>query len=304
MAAEEINPPVEKIGDRWEATDSATGYRRNEDHVNLMNDRRQQEWEQMQSYIETDECLMVKMRRLLDDSTLKGDDQRCGKCGVCCNEHPKLTSYFSERLAEAVVVHVKRSKKTFVCKQEPPTKFAFSGSMLPGRVGFRAEEGRVLSYWTDVGWGSLVQKGKASAKFSDELVYAMADMINQWRPWTWKKNWGWVTCVPSNSESHKKLVPDFAYRLANRLRLPFRKVVVKVGENEPQKERKNNYHRCQNLDGVFKVKEQEKLFRGPVLLLDDIVRSTWTITVIAALLKQAGSGPVFPVSLALIGTED
>lgn len=47
-----------------------------------------------------------------------------------------------------------------------------------------------------------------------------------------------------------------------------------------------------------------KLPKGPVLLVDDIVRSTWTLTVIAALLRKAGSGPVFPVCIARIGTED
>ena len=64
------------------------------------------------------------------------------------------------------------------------------------------------------------------------------------------------------------------------------------------------YHRCKNLDGVFKIKEQEKLLQGPVLLVDDIVRSSWTVTNVASLLRQQGSGPVFPVALALIGTED
>jgi ATP-dependent DNA helicase RecQ len=35
-----------------------------------------------------------------------------------------------------------------------------------------------------------------------------------------------------------------------------------------------------------------------VLLIDDMVDSRWTMTVIAALLRQAGSEPVFPVALA------
>jgi len=200
-------------------------------------------------------------------------------------------------------VHVKYSKKRFTCKRELQSEFAFSSWQL--RDGLCAEEGRVLSYWMDVGWGSLVKEGKAAATFDDDLADAVADMIrNRWRPWTPKKNWGWVTCVPSNSDNHRKLVPDFTKRLADRLRLPFRRVVVKVGNNEPQKECKNNYHRCKNLDGVFKIKEQEKLLQGPVLLVDDIVRSSWTVTNVASLLRQRGSGPVFPVALALIGTED
>jgi ATP-dependent DNA helicase RecQ len=41
-----------------------------------------------------------------------------------------------------------------------------------------------------------------------------------------------------------------------------------------------------------------------VLLVDDMVDSRWTITIIAALLRQAGSGPVFPVALATTATND
>jgi len=304
MAAEETR----RSGNRWVvATASAAGYHRDEEHVEHITQRRMEEWEQMETFIDGDTCLMNGMRRILNDVNLMDHDEGCGKCGICRSDQPELTSQYSMRLANEAVEFIKNSKKTFVCKKEAPIQFTFRGRQQPNHLppGLHANEGRVLSYWTDIGWGSLVQEGKERARFSDELVDALARMIqNQWKPWTPRKNWGWVTCVPSNSDSHKKLVPDFAKRLADRLGLLFMRVVVKVGENEPQKGRKNNYHRCTNLDGIFKIKEQVKLPRGPVLLVDDIVRSTWTVTVIAGLLRQAGSGPVFPVALALIGSED
>jgi ATP-dependent DNA helicase RecQ len=37
---------------------------------------------------------------------------------------------------------------------------------------------------------------------------------------------------------------------------------------------------------------------GPVLLLDDLVDSRWTITVAGVVLRDAGSGPVHPLALA------
>jgi ATP-dependent DNA helicase RecQ len=40
--------------------------------------------------------------------------------------------------------------------------------------------------------------------------------------------------------------------------------------------------------------------REPVFLVDDMVDSRWTFTVLAALLRKAGSGPVYPVALALV----
>ena len=103
-----------------------------------------------------------------------------------------------------------------------------------------------------------------------------------------------MTCVPSRA--HPDLVPDFAKRLSRRLALPFVDAVEKVLDNEPQKLQQNPFHQCHNLDGVFAVVED--IPSGPVLLVDDVVDSCWTMTVIAALLRQAGSGPVWPLALA------
>jgi ATP-dependent DNA helicase RecQ len=37
---------------------------------------------------------------------------------------------------------------------------------------------------------------------------------------------------------------------------------------------------------------------GPVLLVDDLVDTRWTLTVAGSLLRDAGSGPVVPFALA------
>jgi ATP-dependent DNA helicase RecQ len=37
---------------------------------------------------------------------------------------------------------------------------------------------------------------------------------------------------------------------------------------------------------------------GPVLLVDAVTRSGWTLTVAAALLAEAGAGPVLPLALS------
>jgi ATP-dependent DNA helicase RecQ len=167
--------------------------------------------------------------------------------------------------------------------------YGFRGN-LPTEL--RAEEGRILSRWGDAGWGQLVADDKHANRFRDELVTAVADMVlNRWRP---HPAAAWVTCVPSRN--HPDLVPDFAARLATLLNLPFHPVVQKVRDNEPQKRQQNRFHRCRNLDGAFGV--DGEVPDGPVLLVDDIIDSAWTMTVVAALLRRAGSGAVFPVALA------
>ncbi|MDN4708121.1 hypothetical protein QYZ41_23325 [Vibrio parahaemolyticus] len=161
-----------------------------------------------------------------------------------------------------------------------------------------AEPGRILSRWGDAGWGQMVADDKHNDHFRDELVDATVEMItDRWKPDEFPT---WVCCIPSLN--HKTLVPDFAKRLADKLGLPFVDSLEKVLENEPQKWQQNRYHQCSNLDGAFKVNKLGP--EGSVLLVDDVVRSKWTFTVGAALLKQAGSGKVYPVALASTSVND
>ena len=73
-------------------------------------------------------------------------------------------------------------------------------------------------------------------------------------------------------------------------------------ETEPQKTRQNSVQQVHNLDKVFEV-DQNNLRAGPVLLVDDMVDSRWTFTVLGFKLLKAGSGPVFPLALAETSAE-
>lgn len=157
----------------------------------------------------------------------------------------------------------------------------------------------MLSRWGDVGWGAMFAEDKRAGRFRDDLVTALAEMIQErWRP---EPSPTWVTCVPSLRRP--TLVAELAQRLAAKLHLPFVAVVDKVKDSGPQKLQQNGYHQCRNLDGVFQVRK-EAVGAGPVLLLDDVVDSAWTMTIVSALLLQAGSGPVWPVALATTRSGD
>ena len=60
----------------------------------------------------------------------------------------------------------------------------------------------------------------------------------------------------------------------------------------------NRYHQCHNLDGAFEVNCAGVDVSGAVFLIDDVIDSGWTLTLASALLRQAGSGPVYPYVLA------
>ena len=168
--------------------------------------------------------------------------------------------------------------------------YPFKTRSIPTEL--QASEGRALSLYNDAGWGKLVKKGKYETnRFSDELVSACVEMIEEWKPAPTPE---WITCIPSLNHLH--LVPDFADRLATKLDLPFVACIKKTGTNRPQKEMANSFQQAKNLDGVFKVNLETSF---PCLLIDDMVDSRWTFTVASALLRQAGCLAVYPMALAL-----
>lgn len=281
------NPsPVFKEGPRWKRT--AIAYQMDHDRIQRLTQQRELEWQEVQTYIDHGGCLMEFLANALDDEK----PRPCGKCSGCLG-YPIVPADFEHDLAVTAALYLKHSELPLECKKQVAAgafvQYGFRGN-LPAEL--RAETGRILSRWGDAGWGRLVADDKHAGRFRDELVEAVAEMVRErWQP---SPPPGWVTCVPSRN--HPELVPDFARRLAARLGLRFVPAVTKVRDNEQQKFQQNRFHQCCNLDGVFSV--AEGIPNEPVLLVDDMVDSAWTMTVVAALLRQAGSGPVWPVALA------
>jgi ATP-dependent DNA helicase RecQ len=136
-------------------------------------------------------------------------------------------------------------------------------------------------------------EGKFSGEgFSEELVEAVARMIeSSLRP---DPAPTWVTAVPSRR--NPELVPEFGRRLADRLRIPYRSALEKTRETPPQKEMENSVQQARNVLGAFAA-QPEEIMDGPVLLVDDMVDSRWSLTVCGVALREAGSGPVYPIAL-------
>ena len=280
------NPaPVIKSGSQWQRT--PVPYSMDHDKIERLTGQRETEWDEVRRYVAEEGCLMEFLARALDDE----DPQPCGKCARCLGR-PIVTPTFSREIAISATRYLRQAELELQCKKQVARgalpEYGLSGN-IPEHL--RPETGRILSRWGDAGWGQLVAEDKHSGHFRDELVHTVVEMLNdRWQPTPAPE---WVTCVPSLN--HPTLVPDFAVRLADALGLPFKPVVKKVKENEPQKVQQNRFHQCRNLDGVFGI--EGSVPKGPVLLVDDVVDSGWTLTIAAALLLNAGSGPVWPCAL-------
>lgn len=229
------------------------------------------------------------------------DDEMAAPCGRCaaCLGHAVLPTAIQPASLIAAQRFVKHSEMPLELKKqwdinalaEYQEQFGWSKQNIP--LPLRGEDGRILSRWGEPVWGELVASGKANGRFSDELVAASVDLIRN--RWTRRDSIAWVSCIPSTR--HPNLVPDFAQRLALALGVPFKPVIQKVRDTEPQKNMDNRFHQCHNLDGAFTVQSEPET-QGPVLLVDDVVDSAWTLTLASALLLQAGTSVVFPFALA------
>ena len=281
------NPaPIVRDSSLWRRT--AVPYRMDHERIDHLTRQRQTEWQEMQRYLDTDGCLMAFLAAALDDPM----PRQCGQCAGCLGR-PVVDMSFERLQTVAATRFLQQSEMRLVCPVQVPRhglpNYGFSGNLLRE---LRAETGRILSRWGDAGWGQVAADGKSRGRFADQLVLAAAEMVQErWRP---DPSPEWVSCVPSRA--HPDLVPDFAAGFAGALRVPFLPVVIKIRDNEPQKVQQNRFHQCRNLDGAFVI--AGGVLDGPVLLVDDVFDSGWTLAVIAALLRQAGCGPVWPLALA------
>jgi ATP-dependent DNA helicase RecQ len=278
--------PVTKQSSKWFAT--AAEYHPDTEKIERLKEIRRREQAQMREYMESQSCLMEFLARALDDP----DPTPCGQCAVCVSQ-PLLSPTYSEEMFQLAREFLLTSDQIIEPRKKWPSR-ALSGFSGNIRADHLAERGRALGLWGSTGWGYLVKKGKYEDNhFDDRLIEGCLQTIRRWNPEPYPT---WVTCVPSLARPD--LVPDFAERLANRLNLPFQPAVGKIRQNSPQKEMQNGYQQVNNLDGVFSI-DPDLVQRGPVFLIDDVVDSRWTLTAIAALLRRAGSGQVFPLTLAM-----
>ena len=264
------------------------------DRIERITSLRHKEQERMRAYVSSRDCLMRFLAEELNDPGAAP----CGKCVNCAGQ--LLPESYPDEIAQSAVEFLDRLENPVQPRRRWP-----AGLTDPGMRGgiapeHQALEGRALCRWGDPGLGELVRRGKQQDHhLDDRLVDAAARLItNRWRP---APPPSWVTCVPSRR--HQTLVPDFARRLASRLRLPFVECIRKVRDTEPQKTRANSFQQAQNVVGAFVV-DRAMVRAQPVLLIDDMVDSRWTFTALAVLLGEAGSGCVYPFALADSSSEN
>ena len=278
--------PIAKVGTKWQLT-AADLSDEFWDRAERLTQLRREEQRQMQEYVMLEAGHMEYLISALD-----------GEPGpIRPPALPDLSIDARPELVQQAVQFLKRVSVSIEPRRRWPSgglpHFGLRG-IVP--AGLRAEPGKALCIWRDAGWGDVIRRGKyEDGRFSDELVHACAELLAEWSPQPPPR---WVTCVPSRR--HPDLVPEFALRLANLLQLPFHQALEKSEDRAEQKLMANSTQQARNVDGSLSL-YGGRIFKSPVLLVDDMVDSRWTLTVAAWLLRSNGSGEVWPLALALAG---
>jgi len=248
---------------------------------------KRRELEEMKRYVKHPGCLMEFITSSLNDPT----SSPCGHCANC-------TGAFRSGQTDPSLEHQARQflRREFVGieprKQFPVLLGGIQKRKIP--VEMQAQPGYALGIYGDAGWGTKVKEGKyAQKQFGEELVEAVCDMINQ-KVLENGANPRLILSVPSLRRP--ELVPGFARKVSDKLGIPHLDCIQKKQDNPEQKTMQNSVLQFKNVWHAFSV---NATFQGEdIILLDDLVDSRWTFTVITYQLKKKGAGQVFPIALS------
>jgi ATP-dependent DNA helicase RecQ len=280
LAVDEV---VTKSRDGWEATGRAWYF--DEQKWSDLRHVRAAESDLMRRYAHGEGCLMEFLQRALDDP----DPGPCGRCSVCDGVLPAPGARPSAELVEAARRFC-RGRDVLI----EPRKLWASG--LAGRKGKIAgvAPGRALAFADDPAWGDVLRvlwlrDAPAPPEVLDGLIQALVRWSASWeRP---------VAVVAMPSRRFPLLVSSLAEHVARVGRLPLVEALEVSGP--PPTAEAASAVRARDLLARTTVRDGVS-FEGPVLLVDDTVRTRWTVTVASALLADAGASQVMPLAVHLL----
>jgi ATP-dependent DNA helicase RecQ len=254
----------------------------------------------------SDGCRMEYLRRCLDDPGAVP----CGRCDGCAG--PWYPETVSDAALGAARAHLGRPGVEITPRRQWPTGLAAIGVPLSGKIpaGEQSLPGRAVGRLSDLGWGERLRRLLADdapdGPVPDDLFQAVVATLTEWArgedPWPARP----VGVVAVASRRRPELVRTLTERIATIGRLPLLGAVVPRDRTVSlPAARANSAQRVRALyDGFVVSPELAELVaaaNGPVLLVDDLVDSGWTIALAARELRRAGATDVMPFALGLAG---
>jgi ATP-dependent DNA helicase RecQ len=298
----DVDGAVRRVRGGWTSTGQPWAYDA-ERYAKVAADRRAEQ-EAMRAYVAEPGCRMLFLRRQLDDPEVEsGTAPPCGRCDRCTG--PALPTEVSPASLDAARAALGRPGVEVEPRRMWPTGMRAVGIDLAGRIPAdrQAETGRALGRLSDVGWGTRLRPlltgpdgEPADGELPDDVLRAVVAVL---AGWGWAQRPVGVVAVPSRRRP--RLVGSLATRLAELGRLPLLGALERERDEPPGVGLSNSAQRLRAVHGAFRLPADLALDGGPLLLVDDVVATGWTLTEAARLLREAGAGPVLPLVLAVDG---
>jgi ATP-dependent DNA helicase RecQ len=323
-----VDGAVERVQGGWRSTGQPWVY--DADRYARVTRTREAEQRSMIAYarpVDEAMCRMAFLQEALDDPTAAP----CGRCDVCVG--PWYSADIPEAAAEAASAALDRPGVELAPRAQWPTGADRLGVDVKGKIGApdQIEPGRAVARLTDLGWGQRlrtllgddgvggvvdleapsieedpdaafdvpVKRSISDVPPDDELIRACARVLGSW---DWKERPGAVVAIPSRRRP--QLVTGLAQGLARLGRLPYLgELTLQHGGPTGQPGGNSAFRLAAVWDRLVVGPElRDRLSEAgsaPILLVDDLADSRWTMTVAGRELRRAGAAAVLPFALAL-----
>ncbi|GAA1181223.1 RecQ family ATP-dependent DNA helicase [Ornithinimicrobium humiphilum] len=306
----DVDGAVAKVQGGWTATGQPWTYDR--ERYQRVADARIREAELMVAYQQTTGCRMAFLQECLDDPTASP----CGRCDTCAGP------WYPTEVPEAALGTARQQLTEVGVPIDPraqwPTGMARLGVDVKGKIPVDelAEPGRALARLSDLGWGQRLRAvlaegttGPVDPEQPDlgmepgrpvppEVVRAVVQVL---AGWDWAARPVGVVAMPSRRRP--AVVGSLAQQISEIGRLPLLGTLDYLSGGPVGEPGGNSAFRLANVWGRIGVGPElaSALAQagGPVLLVDDLVDSRWTLTVASRELRRAGADGVLPLVLAI-----
>lgn len=270
---------------------------------------RQQEQRAMLAYEQLAECRMAFLTAELDDPHAAA----CGRCDVCAGPwYPTEVTLTASRGAQTALdrVGVPVAPRALWPSGLDTLNVKADGVPVKGRItpDELLAEGRAVARLSDLGWGAQLRElfsadregNPVDREVPAELGRACLRVLKEW---AWEERPVAVTWVPSLGRP--RLVESLATGIAAAGRLEVLGPLGMSSHAGRLRGSTNSAYRVRDVWDRFVVPPDLAArldsLSGPVLLVDDLVDSRWTMTVAGRLLRRAGARAVLPLALGAVG---
>ena len=274
---------VDKDGSAWRAT--GVPYVHDSAKWSALAQVRQQEADIMRQYAHGQGCLMAYLQTALDDPS----PAPCGRCSVCTGHLPYPGLAPSPDKLLAARDFLRGMDVDIEARKRWPAGVGRKGAIR----GF--DLGRAVAFADDPGWVAELQalRQAAPGEVPDELLAGAVAMLGRWAK-TWPARPVCVVPLPApNMAGNRRL----AAHIAQKGRLLLQDGFSWTGGPAPDDAASTPV--VAHLESAIRWAGDAAMPAGPVLLVATDVRSRWTATVAAALLREQGVSQVLLLALHL-----